>query len=136
METLISSLVDLVGPAMALSAAAAIAVITWALSHFTSQPGTQISVFWGLVTYTKRFRTLDDQVVQIKDAPSSMDLVFDKSETGKLLPEIPLIFDNAASSKFDGARSFIVFSKSWTESVAEITSEMTSNQRLRLLKIF
>lgn len=80
LESLASSLIELIGPAMALISAAAIAIITWCLSHFNSQPGTQISIFWGLVTYTKRFRDLGNQAVEIKDVMSGKESVYEESK--------------------------------------------------------
>lgn len=47
-------------------------VIVWGLAHWTAAPGTPVSVFWGLVTYTKSTTQLsmpDKRQVKIENKP-------------------------------------------------------------------
>lgn len=53
-------------------------VVVWFLAHFTAERGTKVSVFWGLVQYTKSISSPVDQVpqsgsVREKWSPSDSD---------------------------------------------------------------
>ncbi len=146
MEQLFQSAVSTFGLRYLIIGTVIAGIAVWLLAHWNAQPGTQVSVVWGLVTYTKQFRETKGDLSKVSNfSPAEESRQPTDGSSTKMprqgshlagsvrLPEIPLIFDNETTSQFNDGRTFIVFSKAWAESVADAVKDLTSHQKDNLL---
>ncbi len=79
--------------------ASVFAILVWAFAHFAAAPGTEVSVLWGLVRYTKSMdkeseyssknpveynnKTTEDGIIQKKDTVFSPISIFTKYDLNK-----------------------------------------------------
>ncbi len=92
MNDLVSQIFQKYGFRFVLVVAMLLAIGTWGLAHLASAPGGEVSVLWGLVSYTKAGASFDKVSVEAGDA---------KNETGAHTPESDGSLPNAAKGSPD-----------------------------------
>ena len=108
---------------------AVFAALVWALAHFSAQPGTAVSVLWGLVSYTKPEQHRKPADTRSEDLPAQT--------LGAPNEEVSPDFTKGASLEImienseevpDGTK-YIRLSRDWTEGVNKALEALTEVQK-------
>lgn len=129
----------------------ALALVVWGLAHFSAQPGTSVSILWGLVTYVKTSpqaqqpspqarQPYRDEIVSSPENEASTeresslpDRVQAIYESGKnLIPVLAREHNQESAAETD-----ILLSKDWLDGADERLSRLTDAQKTKELeKVF
>jgi len=135
MNSLIDQLFSLFG-GFGLILIPVLALIVWGLAHLSAQPGTSVSILWGLVNYVKASSSQiqKSKNTEVQPAPEKLPSITHRDqdiyEAGRNLVPISAEKENAE----DTAETEICLSIDWLDGAGERLAQFTEAQKLKKLK--
>lgn len=112
-----------------------LALAVWVMGHVSAQPGTSVSILWGLVTYVKApAHPKNPKSTEIIPAPESKSLIDHRDqeiyESGKNL--VPVNGDK--KNEEDTSETDILLSADWLDGANERFEQFTDAQKTKKLE--